>query len=104
MENIPNVQNNQPTAYMAAELEVGFPPFVEKYVSDIIVRDGTYVRANAQKNGRLFTHLGNIWELKPGPTPNTCILTFHVDFGFASSWYQKVADMFFNFRKWLFWY
>jgi len=92
----PGIKSYQPTAYMSAELEVGFPPFLEKYVSDIIVRDATYVRATAQSS-KLFTHLGNIWELKPGPTPNSCTLTFHVDFGFASKWYQKVADMFFNF-------
>lgn len=94
----PGINNYHPSAYFSAELEVGFPPFLEKYVSDIIVREGAYVRANAQ-NSKLFTHLGNIWEFKPGPIPNSCILTFHVDFGFASKWYQKVADMFFNLCK-----
>ncbi|KAL0476834.1 coenzyme Q-binding protein ZGC, mitochondrial [Acrasis kona] len=90
-----NLGNMQPTAYMNADLEVGFPPFIEKYTSSIILRDPDYVRVEAEPS-RLFTHLENIWEMKEGSVAKSCILTFYVNFGFSNELYQKVANTFFN--------
>jgi len=81
--------------YLEAELEVGFQVFVERYVSKVTLTPPTEVRTTTAAS-TLFHHLESIWEIKPGPTPSSCWLSFEVDFAFRSPLYKQVATIFFD--------
>uniref|UniRef100_A0A2D4HWF7 Coenzyme Q-binding protein COQ10 START domain-containing protein n=1 Tax=Micrurus lemniscatus lemniscatus TaxID=129467 RepID=A0A2D4HWF7_MICLE len=78
-----------------AELEVGFPPVVERYVSEISSVPHCQIRA-VSKDGRLFRHLETLWQFKPGNTGHSCTLTFYVSFEFKSIFHSQLANLFFN--------
>lgn len=80
---------------MEAELEIGFRFFVERYISHVTMKHPNLIKTTASQS-TIFEHLINIWEFKPGPTPNSCNLHFLVDFQFRSPLYRKVVDLFFN--------
>lgn len=48
------------------------------------------------KDSMLFHHLDSSWRIDPGPVPNTCWLTFHVDFAFSNPLYAHLAELFFS--------
>ncbi|KAF7239736.1 hypothetical protein EYD10_13600 [Varanus komodoensis] len=76
--------------FSQAELEVGFPPVVERYVSEIFVV--------MSKDGRLFQHLETLWQFQPGRSGKreTCTLKFYVSFEFKSVLHTQLANLFFN--------
>ncbi|KAL7977164.1 hypothetical protein Chor_009113 [Crotalus horridus] len=80
-----------------AELEVGFPPVVERYVSEISSVPHCQIRA-VSKDGRLFRHLETLWQFKPGHTGrlDSCMLKFYVSFEFKSTFHSQLANLFFN--------
>ncbi|XP_058039768.1 coenzyme Q-binding protein COQ10 homolog B, mitochondrial-like [Ahaetulla prasina] len=80
-----------------AELEVGFPPVVERYVSEISSVPHCQIRA-VSKDGRLFRHLETLWQFKPGNMGrlDSCTLKFYVSFEFKSSLHSQLAKLFFN--------
>ncbi|CAD7700636.1 unnamed protein product [Ostreobium quekettii] len=88
------ITRKSPT-YLEAELEVGFQLFVERYISKVVLECPTMVRTSTEAS-TLFHHLESVWEMKPGPTPNTCWLSFEVDFAFRSPLYRQVATVFFE--------
>lgn len=44
----------------------------------------------------LFHHLESIWQMTPGPSPNSTWLSFSVDFAFFNPLYANVAQLFFS--------
>ncbi|XP_020641297.3 coenzyme Q-binding protein COQ10 homolog B, mitochondrial [Pogona vitticeps] len=83
--------------FSQAELEVGFPPVTERYVSEISVVPHRQIRA-VSKDGHLFRHLETLWQFKPGRPGqlDTCMLKFYVSFEFKSVFHSQLANLFFN--------
>ncbi|XP_072742288.1 LOW QUALITY PROTEIN: coenzyme Q-binding protein COQ10 homolog A, mitochondrial-like [Ciconia boyciana] len=80
---------------LRAELEVGFPPFLERYGSEVFL-GSRRIRA-ASRDCRLFRHLETLWRFGPGlPDGRTdaCSLDFSVSFEFRSAPHARLASLF----------
>ncbi|KAM9267239.1 LOW QUALITY PROTEIN: coenzyme Q-binding protein COQ10 homolog B, mitochondrial-like [Morus bassanus] len=80
------------------ELEVGFPPLLERYVSEVFlgswwIRVG---RAGLGWDCHLFRHLETLWQFGPGlpGRTDTCLLDFLVSFEFRSALHSRLASLF----------
>lgn len=83
--------------FVKTYLEIGFPPIIETYVSNVTYQRPHMIKAEC-RDGKLFKHLITQWNCNPGlkDKPNTCIILFFVSYEFKSPLHAKLANMFFD--------
>ena len=80
---------------LQAELVVGFRLLHERYTSDVTLRPGAAVVAEA-RDTQLFRRLRNEWTFADADGGQRTALTFSVDFAFHSRLYAATASLFFD--------
>jgi ribosome-associated toxin RatA of RatAB toxin-antitoxin module len=83
------------TNIMEAELTVGYSLFKETYLSQVQLKKNESVIATSSQT-HLFDQLKTTWQFQPGKDPNTCWVSFQLEFQFKSALYNKVSDIFFQ--------
>jgi coenzyme Q-binding protein COQ10 len=74
-----------------AELAIEFFKVTERYTSRVTLDRPRHVNAHAISS-KLFSHLSSDWRFKPGPSAQTCLLQFRIEFKVISSLYAPIID------------
>ncbi|KAI5097194.1 coenzyme Q-binding protein COQ10-like, mitochondrial [Silurus meridionalis] len=82
---------------MLAQLEIGFPPVIERYVSEVTVIPNYQVNAVCTDSS-LFSHFEMLWRFTPasGNRGDCCNVEFSVSFEFKSLLHTQLAVVFFD--------
>ena len=91
------VQRDQ--TYLKAKLEIGLPPLLEAYTSNVRLDRPRLITASCVE-GHLFKHLETRWKFNLPPTSynptEICLLDFHVSFEFKTLLYSRLAAPIFD--------
>ncbi|KAJ2350855.1 hypothetical protein IWW50_004774 [Coemansia erecta] len=92
-----------------AELAVGFPPFNERYTSNVELEQPWRITATAVPDGGIFTHMRTVWEFaeaRPGATGRPAnpflqqatgtLVSFSIEYEFASPLHAQAARLVFD--------
>ncbi|KAJ1864274.1 Coenzyme Q-binding protein coq10a, mitochondrial [Coemansia sp. RSA 989] len=91
-----------------AELAVGYPPFRERYTSDVVLERPWRIVATAVPGGGIFTHMRTIWEFaKAGSSArphspfiqtasDSTRVSFSIEYEFASPLHAQAASLVFD--------
>ncbi|KAI9477292.1 hypothetical protein BX667DRAFT_468403 [Coemansia mojavensis] len=91
-----------------AELAVGYPPFRERYTSDVVLERPWRIVATAAPGGGIFTHMRTIWEFaKAGSSArphspfiqtasDSTRVSFSIEYEFASPLHAQAASLVFD--------
>ncbi|XP_045473870.1 coenzyme Q-binding protein COQ10, mitochondrial [Harmonia axyridis] len=82
---------------LRATLDIGFPPIIESYTSNVTLIKPKLVRAVCS-DGKLFHYLENTWRFSSGlkSNPRSCIIDFYICFRFKSLIHSQIALFFFD--------
>eukprot|EP00878_Enallax_costatus_P012043 GHUV01012575.1.p1 GENE.GHUV01012575.1~~GHUV01012575.1.p1 ORF type:complete len:330 (+),score=91.01 GHUV01012575.1:642-1631(+) len=89
------IKRSDDGSYLEAELAIGFQMISERYTSRVKLQ-APHTVSSTVADSALFHHLESVWQLKPGPSPNTTWLSFSVDFAFLNPLYANIAQLFFS--------
>lgn len=83
--------------FIKGDLEIGFPPIVDRYVSNVTLKPQEYIKAESH-NCQVFDYLLTIWKFEQGlkDIPNTCVVSFYLRFQFKSVLYAKMVNVVFG--------
>ncbi|KAJ2452022.1 Coenzyme Q-binding protein coq10a, mitochondrial [Coemansia sp. RSA 2336] len=91
-----------------AELAVGYPPFRERYTSDVVLERPWRIVATAVPGGGIFTHMRTTWEFATaGSSAGPCSpfapaagdstrVRFSIEYEFASPLHAQAASLVFD--------
>ncbi|KAJ2366802.1 Coenzyme Q-binding protein coq10a, mitochondrial [Coemansia sp. RSA 2610] len=94
-----------------AELAVGYPPFRERYMSNVVLERPWRIVATAVPDGGIFTHMRTVWEfaeamsnsstgLPTNPFVRKCMgstrVSFSIEYEFASALHAQAASLVFD--------
>lgn len=85
--------------FVKARLEIGFPPLLESYISNVQLDRPKLITASCVE-GHLFRHLETRWKFNLPPqqysSDQICLIDFHVSFEFKSVLYARLATPIFD--------